>query len=90
MILKPLLLKRAVIAAVVIAILVYGGKRAYFEAVKRAWIRINEYDIRTEGQLQVGDLAPDLELAKVEGEGTVKLSELYREKPVILAFGSYT
>ncbi len=90
MIAKPHLIKRAIIAAVVLVALVYGGQRAYFEAVKRAWIRYNEYDIRTEGALRVGDLAPDLELAKVEGEGTVKLSDLYREKPVVLAFGSYT
>ena len=90
MIPRPLLVKRAVIVIVLIAALGYGGQRAYFEAVKRAWIRYNEYDIRTEGALRVGDLAPDLELAKIEGEETVKLSDLYREKPVILAFGSYT
>ena len=90
MIAKSVLIKRAVIAVVLIAAVGYAGKWAYFEAVKRAWIRYNEYDIRSEGQLRVGDLAPDLELAKVEGEGTVKLSDLYREKPVILAFGSYT
>ncbi len=62
-------------------------------------IRYNEYDIRTEGQLQVGDLAPDLSLARVEPEpridgdagiAEVMLSDLYREKPVVLAFGSYT
>ena len=33
-----------------VALIVLGlGAWGYFEAAKRAWIRINEYDIRTEG-----------------------------------------
>lgn len=76
----------------VVALLVVGaaGLYGYYQAMVNGLIRYNEYDIRTEGQLQVGDLAPDLELARVEGEGATLLSELYREKPVVLAFGSYT
>lgn len=62
----------------------------YYEALKRAWIRYNEYDIRSEGSLQVGDLAPDLELASADGSGPRRLSDLYREKPLVLVFGSYT
>ncbi len=50
----------------------------------------NQYDIRSEGTLRVGDLAPDLELARVEGEGRSKLSDFYRDKPLVLTFGSYT
>ncbi|EMI17677.1 type III iodothyronine deiodinase [Rhodopirellula maiorica SM1] len=38
--------------------------------------------------LQAGDRAPDFTLPRVGGEGTVKLSELYRDKPVVLVFGS--
>ena len=30
------------------------GGWGFMEAQKRAWIRINEYDIRSEGSLQVG------------------------------------
>ena len=59
-------------------------------ALKRAWIRYNEYDIRSEGSLAVGDLAPDLELASADGSGPKKISDLYREKPLVLVFGSYT
>jgi hypothetical protein len=62
----------------------------YTEALKRAWIRYNEFDIRSEGILQVGDLAPQIELASADGSGPRKLSELYREKPLVLVFGSYT
>lgn len=72
--------------------LMLGGFAAwgYYEAVKRAWIRYNEYDIRSEGSLTVGDLAPDLELAAVPGDGPRKLSDFYRDKPLVLVFGSYT
>lgn len=74
------------------AVLVVAGLGGwgYFEAMKRAWIRINEYDIRTEGSLQVGDLAPDVELLTMDGGGTRRISELYAEKPLVLTFGSYT
>jgi len=66
------------------------GAWGYYEAMKRAWIRYNEYDIRSEGSLAVGDLAPDLELASADASGPKKISDLYREKPLVLVFGSYT
>ena len=74
---KRILLGLSVVMVLVI-VLGFAARWAYFQAIKNAWIRYNEYDIRTEGQLQVGDLAPDLELVKVDGEATVKLSDLYR------------
>jgi hypothetical protein len=79
-------LKLALAAIAVAAIGAWG----YYEAMKRAWIRYNEYDIRSEGSLAVGDLAPDLELASADGSGPKKISDLYREKPLVLVFGSYT
>ncbi len=79
-------LKLGLAAAAVAALGAWG----YFEAMKRAWIRYNEYDIRSEGSLSVGDLAPDLELASADGSGTRRISDLYREKPLVLVFGSYT
>ena len=84
------MLKKILIAVGVLAVVGVLGAYGYYQAMVHAWIKYNEYDIRTEGQLQVGDLAPDLSLARVEGEGRVLLSDLYREKPVVLAFGSYT
>ena len=76
---------------VVLAVATVGGLAAwgYFEAVSRAWIPYNEYDIRTEGQLRVGDIAPDFTLANVNG-ADAKLSDFYRDKPLVLIFGSYT
>jgi hypothetical protein len=60
------------------------------EAQKRAYIKLGKYDIRSEGILQVGDLAPDLELERLDGTGKVRFSELHGEKPLVLLFGSYT
>ncbi len=77
------------VGALVLVVAGLGGW-GYFEAMKRAWIRINEYDIRTEGSLQVGDLAPDVELLTTEGGETRRISELYADKPLVLTFGSYT
>ena len=67
-----------------------AGLWGFMEASKRAWIRYNEYDIRTEGILRVGDTAADLELANADGSGSMSLSELFGSKPLVLVFGSYT
>ncbi len=41
-------------------------------------------------KVAVGDRAPDFELARMDGGGTVQLSALLAEQPVALVFGSYT
>ena len=76
----------------VATVAVAGGSffLARFEAMKRAYIKINEYDIRSEGILREGDLAPDLELERLDGTGRVMLSDLHASKPLVLLFGSYT
>lgn len=42
-----------------------------------------------EGDLKVGDAAPDFTVSDVQGKMTVKLSDL-KGKPVVLIFGSCT
>ena len=37
-----------------------------------------------------GELAPDFELPRLDGDATVRLSSLLAERPVALIFGSYT
>ena len=74
----------------IVLILAGVGFWGFYEAGKRAWIRANEYDIRSEGLLQVGDLAPDVELLTTDGSEPRRISELYAEKPLVLTFGSYT
>jgi hypothetical protein len=42
------------------------------------------------GELSLGSSAPDFLLMKVDKSGSVRLSDLNRERPVVLVFGSYT
>ena len=42
------------------------------------------------GTLRAGDQAADFSLPTVDGSRKVTLSEEYRERPVVLIFGSYT
>ena len=42
------------------------------------------------GHLAVGDTAPDFTLPTTDRSRTVRLSEQWRERPVVLIFGSYT
>lgn len=82
---------RSIVTAVVIVAVSAGAFfLARFEAMKRGYIRIDEYDIRSEGVLREGDLAPDLELERLDGTGRVRLSDLHAGKPLVLLFGSYT
>ncbi len=48
------------------------------------------YDQRREGSLQVGDAAPDVVLAALDGTTEVHLHEQLGSKPLVLIFGSYT
>jgi hypothetical protein len=65
------------------------GFYGYMRLVKAGVLRYNEYDRREKGKLKVGDMTPDLTLPLYAG-GEVKLSELWRERPVVLVFGSCT
>jgi hypothetical protein len=42
------------------------------------------------GRLEPGDAAPDFTLPTADHSRTVTLSEVWRERPVVLIFGSYT
>ena len=75
----------------VAAVLALGAAApyGYYQLVKAGVLRYNKYDRREKGKLQVGDQAPDLALPLYAG-GEVKLSELWRARPVVLVFGSCT
>lgn len=49
----------------------------------------NQRPSQRQGNLQVGDAAPDFTVPDVDGKKTVKLSDL-KGKPVVLIFGSCT
>ena len=42
------------------------------------------------GHLQVGDPVPDFLLTKIDKSTKIRLSELNKQQPVVLVFGSYT
>lgn len=48
------------------------------------------YDRRREGDLKVGDRAPDVALAGLEGEGEQRLLARLQGRPLVLVFGSFT
>ncbi|MDX1644942.1 MAG: hypothetical protein R3244_11355 [Thermoanaerobaculia bacterium] len=84
------MIRKILIAVVAIAIVAAVGLFGYWKALEQGLVRYNEYDIRSEGMLEEGDLAPDLELASVDGGEPRRLSEFWAERPLVLVFGSYT
>lgn len=81
--------KKALLGVAGLAVVGAGGFYGYYQLVKAGILRYNEYDRRERGKLKVGDQTPDLVLPLYEG-GEVKLSELWRARPVVLVFGSCT
>ena len=65
------------------------GFLGYMKLVEGAYIPYNKWDRRERGALRAGQPAPDLELPRLDA-GTVRLSELWRARPVFLVFGSCT
>lgn len=47
-------------------------------------------DSRREGNLKIGDPAPDFDLKRLHEKGRVTLSSFKGKRPVVLIFGSYT
>ena len=73
--------------AVVVALAFEGYK--LYRMGPRDYFGMMFYDQREEGELVVGDPAPDVVLAALDGR-SVHLRERIGGKPVVLIFGSYT
>jgi hypothetical protein len=84
---KKVLLAVAGLAGV--ALLAAAGFAGYMELVKAGYVRYNRFDRRERGSLKEGGAAPDLELTRYDGS-TVRLSQLWSQRPVMLVFGSCT
>lgn len=56
----------------------------------RDLIGILRYDQRREGSLKVGDRAPDVTLAALDGTSRVRLLERFTGRPLVIVFGSFT
>ena len=86
---NPRAIRRWAAAVAAAAALFAGGFGLYYVLVREGVIRYNRFDRRERGTLKVGDPAPDLRLAGY-GREPLRLSELWRERPVVLIFGSCT
>ncbi len=48
------------------------------------------YDQRREGDLKVGDRAPDLSLVALDGRTPFRIDPSNGQQPLVIVFGSYT
>ena len=79
------------IAAVVLgALVVAAAVAASLTLGPRNIIGMLLYDQRREGDLKVGDRAPDVSLVSLDGSTEARLADHMGGKPLILIFGSYT
>jgi len=78
------------------ALLVVGGLVVVAASAFVVWmgprnvIGMLRYDQRQEGDLKVGDRAPDAMLVSLDGKSQQPLFEGVANKPTILIFGSFT
>lgn len=87
--LERLVRRKTVTWALVVAAVVGGSILTYRKLVEKGILRYNKYDHREKGTLRVGHQAPDISLKMYDGSD-VRLSSLWKTKPVMLIFGSCT
>lgn len=66
-----------------------GAGFMMYQMGPRNFFGMLRYDQREEGDLAVGDPAPDVVLAALDGSD-VRLRDRFGARPVVLIFGSYT
>jgi len=82
--------RRKNVAWALVALAIIGAfGLAYMKLVEKGILRYNKYDRREKGTLRAGHQAPDLSLKMYDGSD-VRLSALWKTKPVMLIFGSCT
>ena len=74
---------------VVTALVVVAAAGMVAKIGPRNVIGMIRYDQRRDGDLKVGDRAPDAQLISLDGRTTQPLF-VTREKPTVLIFGSFT
>jgi hypothetical protein len=77
-----------VVGLAVVMALAFQGYKMY-RMGPRDYFGMMRYDQRKEGELKVGDPAPDVVLTALDGR-SVHLRERIGGKPLVLIFGSYT
>lgn len=71
-------------------VVIAAGAFLVYRIGPRNVIGMLRYDQREDGNLQVGDRAPDVALLALDGTTRVHLHDRIGPKPVVLLFGSYT
>jgi len=82
------MLKRAVWIVGGLILLLVGAGAAWIGP--RNIIGMMRYDQRRDGDLKVGDRAPDATLTALDGKSAVRLQDHIGPRPLVLVFGSYT
>jgi hypothetical protein len=81
------ILGRVVLVVVLVAVAA-AGYMVFRIGPRNVW-GMMRYDQRRDGDLRVGDRAPDVALAALDGT-QVRLSDRIGGRPLVLIFGSYT
>ena len=71
------------------ALIAVAATAAIVKIGPRNLIGMMRYDQRREGDLKVGDRAPDAQLVALDGRTPLPLLAV-RDKPTVLIFGSFT
>ncbi len=82
--------KRKKVLAALVAVVLGGGLAMIGWIGPRNVIGMLRYDQREEGQLVVGDQAPNVELRTLVEAKPENLTAYIGQKPLILIFGSFT
>jgi hypothetical protein len=81
---------KRVLLGLAILVVVAAAGMTYMIGGPRNLIGMLRYDQRREGDLKVGDRAPDVSLVSLDGKTPVRLSSEIGGKPTVLVFGSFT
>ena len=74
----------------VLALVAAGGGYVAWRIGPRNIVGMLRYDKRRDGDWKVGDRAPNVVLAELEGDGKQELLAKLKGRPLVLVFGSFT
>ena len=82
------IVRRTLLGLAIVAVLAAGA--FVWMMGPRNVIGMLRYDQRKEGNLRVGDRAPDVSLVALDGRTPFRIDPSNGQQPLIIVFGSYT
>lgn len=73
-----------------VAVLILAGAVVVWRIGPRNLIGMMRYDQRREGDLKVGDRAPDVLLHSLDGQSQASILARDQSQPLVVVFGSFT